>query len=1582
MQHMTPSSENSNPQEFDSQDKGKEPSSISELAEQQTVDSQGLEGLETVTEAEPPKRATSFLTVGIGASAGGLEAFQTFFRHMSENSGMAFVLISHLAPDHDSLLSELLAKETQMPVLQLQEETRLQPNRVYVIPPNATLTVEDGILRLSTPVQARGHRAPINIFFRSLAEDQGENAVCVILSGTGSDGTIGLKSIKEFNGLAIAQDSETAKYDSMPRNAVMTGLVDYVLPVEEIPALLIEYARHRAGLQANLGEDGMLPQAADYLSQICSLLRRRLGHDFSNYKQGTLVRRIQRRIQITQNTSVEAYVQYLKAQSEEVNLLFKDLLIGVTHFFRDPEAFDALQHSAIAPLVENSNSENSIRIWVAGCSSGEEAYSIAMLLSEEMERQNLRSQVQIFATDIDEQALEQARHARYPESIAEQMSPERLERFFIKHNGIYQVVKHLREMCIFSQQSLISDPPFSRLDLISCRNLLIYFDSDLQKRLIPLFHYALRTDGYLFLGSSENLFEYGDLFRNVSKPHRLFQRRQPMIAPQVDFPLVDRSLYRQLSQFNAKPIISQQSQITRSIERVLLQEYAPACVIVNEQNEIVYYFGRTGKYIDPPQGLPNNNLFELVKLGLRLDLRATIQAARASRKTAIRERVSLETDEQVMLTDLIVRPVKDANQDSDLLMVVFQDAGKFATFQQQRENSTALEDETSVVEQLEDELRITKEQLRGTIEEIETSNEELKSANEELLSMNEEMQSSNEELQTSKEEMQSINEELETVNAELRNKVEELDSANSDIQNLFDSTQIATIFLDQALRIKRFTPDATRLFRLIETDIGRPITDISLSLETGVSIAEDVPEVLRTLIPIEREVQLSEQSTAYKMRILPYRTLDNVINGVVLTFVDITSLRQARDRAEIWAQRQSAIAKLGTYAVQENDATAICDRAVQIVCQTLNSELCSFFAVQPGASDGLLLQSGCGWPCESVGHVTVSASNSHPGYTLAVQHPVLVAEFAQESRFAESAPLQNLNMVSGISAIVYGTDEAYGVLTSDSTQANYFTPEDVTFLQSVANVLAATLQREKTAQVLAKSRERLDLALDAGNMGVWELDVATGLVTWNRIEYEMLGLNPDDNQLLSNVDLFYRYVHPEDILRVQQQVMQAIAQKTDFNSEFRINRADGQLRWIAGKGRTIADAQGNAIKVIGVNYDITDRKQNEEALQAADRRKDDFLAALGHELRNPLNALSGSIALMQSSQQGDRAASVYPVARRQLDQLTRLIDDLLDVSRISYGKIQLDCQPTNLVPILHGLVEDYQPSIAQKEIILTISVPNQPIWVQGDAVRLMQAFSNILQNAIKFSNSNDRIDVRATLQDGQVTIKIADSGIGIETEALSRIFTPFSQEDRSLARSGGLGLGLPLAKGIIELHNGQIWAQSPGLNQGTEITIILHCLEEVESNTAESNTAEIDAASSTPVEAGEVSFQTGRILIVEDNQDSVLLLEFFLEDLGYQVAIANDGKTGLTLAQQLKPDVIISDIGLTAAMDGYTLAQILRQDSSLSNTYMIAASGYGQPEDKARAKAAGFDEHLTKPIDFDQLRGMVTRRLSQLGRRD
>ena len=1519
--------------------------------------------------ANQDKSSDSFLIVGIGASAGGLEAFRIFFRHMDENSGMAFVLISHLDPNHESLLSELLAKETKMSVTQVRDETSIEPDRVYVIPPNANLTIEGTTLHLSEFTQARGHRSPIDVFFRSLAEDRQENAVCIILSGTGSDGTIGLKAIKENGGLAIAQDSKTASYDSMPRSAVLTGLVDYVFPVEEIPAKLIEYSRHREVLRVNRGlnrgEKSFFAETSDHLKEICSLLHRRLGHDFSGYKKNTLIRRIQRRIQITRANSVSAYLEYLKSNDEEVNLLFKDLLIGVTHFFRNSQSFAVLKQKVIVPLIENRKTDSRpIRVWVAGCSSGEEVYSIAMLISEEMKRQEVNCQVCIFASDIDGQALEKARQSRYPTSIAEQISPERLEHFFDKEDDFYQVSKKLREMCIFSQHSLISDPPFSHLDLISCRNFLIYLDSELQKRVMPLFHYALNPGGYLFLGSSESIGDNSELFREIDKQHRIFQQKQTMIAPQVNFPLLDRSNYRHIKRSKQQSYVDRQQQIDQTIERVLLKDYTPACVIINEQNEIVYFYGSTGKYLEPSSGPPSNHLFSLARRGLRLELRTAIQAAVKTQKTVVRERVSIKFDRQIQFVNLIVRPLTKIEDDDRLLMIIFQDVSSSISYESIDRESQG---DTKVVQQLEDELRTVREDLRSTIEELETSNEE-------LLSMNEELQSSLEELQTSKEETHSINEELGTVNAELRNKIEELNAAKNDTQNLFESTRIATVFLDSNLYIKNFTPTATSVFNFIESDLGRPIADIALALE-GVDIVADVNNVMESLTSIEREVRIEGENTYYKMRVLPYRTVENVIDGAVITFVDNTNLHLARDWAEQAAQRQRAIAEFGLYALQSVDANKTCDRAIQILDRTLKGDFCSLFICQPDGSvcqdsaDRLLLKGGSGWKSDNIGTLNVSASDSHPGYTLTVKQPVIVDNLAAETRFTGSDLLQ-FGITSGISAIVYGSDGAYGVLTTHTKSARRFTPEDVSFIQAIANGLGAALQREKTTLALTKNRERLDLALNAGKMGVWEVDLVTGLSTWNQNEYELLGLNYCDNE--PSEDLFYNYVHPDDVFRVRQELEAAIENETEFNNEFRINRADGELRWLAAHGKVISDANGTPHKVIGINYDITERKQNEEALQAADRRKNEFLATLGHELRNPLNAIINSVALINDCEDVDVFQRLCDIAKRQSKHLTHLVNDLLDASRITYGKIRLNREVVNLSVLLQELIADCESDFQAKELRLDGNLL-ESVGINGDSNRLTQAFSNILHNAIKFSYPNSRITVSMALEEERVKVKIADTGIGIEGEALSRIFTPFSQENRELVGGEGLGLGLPLAKGIVELHDGRIMVHSAGRDCGTEFIIELPLVSQSDLDTMLMlTTKDARSSESTTINEPSQTLSDGiRILIVEDEIDSASLLQMYLETQGYLVEVALNGINGIAIARQFSPDIILSDISLTEEMDGYTLASTIRNDSELNSVYLIAISGYGQPEDKNRAKAAGFNAHLTKPLNLERVSSAI-----------
>ena len=594
------------------------------------------------------------LIVGIGASAGGLEAFEQFFSHLPPDSGMAFVLVQHLAPDYKSLLPELLAKHTQMPVLQVKNEVRVASDHVYVIPPDATLTIDRGVLRvLSPPVELRGHRTPIDGFFHSLAEDQGEYAVCILLSGTGTDGTLGLKAVKEYGGMAMAQTPDSARYDSIVRSAIATGLVDHVLPVVEMPAKLREHATHLMALRENNSPTGLHPDVGNHLHTIFGLLKRHTGHDFSQYKEGTLVRRVQRRMQALQLNAVDAYVALLKQEPTELDFLFKDLLIGVTHFFRDPEAFAVLAREVIPQLFADKGADAQVRVCVAGCASGEEAYTIAILLREHMATLDVVPQVQVFATDIDQQALENARKGRYSVGIADHVSPERLARFFVKQDNTYQVRKELREMCLFSVHSFVKDPPFSRLDLISCRNVLIYLDVELQQKLLRLFNYGLRPAGYLFLGPSETVTGQNELFHTLDQKHRIFQKKTSVSRPPVEFPLAD--VRRPPSPHGEQPERTRTADtrtMGKLVERTILEKYAPACVVTNVQGDAVYFSGRTGGYLEPPVGTPNVNVIAMAREGLRLPLRAALHQAVTMHQRVLHDQVQVQADSGVQTITL------------------------------------------------------------------------------------------------------------------------------------------------------------------------------------------------------------------------------------------------------------------------------------------------------------------------------------------------------------------------------------------------------------------------------------------------------------------------------------------------------------------------------------------------------------------------------------------------------------------------------------------------------------------------------------------------------------------------------------------------------------------------------------------------------------------------------------------------------------------------------------------------------------------------------------------------------------------
>jgi two-component system, chemotaxis family, CheB/CheR fusion protein len=842
--------------------------------------------------------AEQFPIVAVGASAGGIDAFEAFFRPFPAKTGMAFVVVTHLDPRRESLLPSIMSRWTDMPIAQAIDGTRVVPDKVFTIPPNAVMTIVDGVLRIRKRRSAT-ERMPLDTFFASLAEDQAERAVAVVLSGSGSDGAIGIKAVKEAGGLTLAQGSNgtQAQFKEMPEAAAATGLVDLVLPVEEMAPRLLAYARSGDHLKET-PETKSARDAAD-LRLIYTLVRARVGHDFSRYKERTFLRRVQRRMQVLQLSRLEDYVKRLQQDSNEATLLFRDLLIGVTNFFRDREAFAALE-SFVPRLFEGKGADDTVRVWVPGCATGEEAYSIAILLREYADKLTAGApKIQIFASDIDENALAIARNARYPALLLRDIPPARLNRFFAREGATYHVVKDLRDLCVFSAHSLIRDPPFSRLDLISCRNLLIYLNTDLQAQIIPLFHYALRANGILFLGTSENVSRHADLFAPLDKKWRIFERQNLVSRSIIAFPTAGMGRPSELGRIGPALVPPDANTalatLLRRVATIVTENFAPAYVVVNKEGEVVYYSNRTGKYLEPAEGPPNRDLITMARKGLRLDLRAALHRARESAETTTLENIPVQVNGGSQLIRLTVVPVTEGGE--TLYIVLFSDVGQATHGEKPARAGDEAEDST--IQQLERELQTTKERLQSTIEEFDTSSEELKSSNEELLSVNEELQSANEELETSKEEIQSINEELQTVNTELSSKVEELDRANADLKNLFESTQVATIILDNDLLIRSFTPAVETIFSLIPSDRGRPLTDIVSRLDDSQDLHRELRAAVDRGQAIERRVTAQEGNLHYLMRILPYRMSDKQVNGALVTFVDITNVIRAEEHEKI-----------------------------------------------------------------------------------------------------------------------------------------------------------------------------------------------------------------------------------------------------------------------------------------------------------------------------------------------------------------------------------------------------------------------------------------------------------------------------------------------------------------------------------------------------------------------------------------------------------------------------------------------------------------------------------------------------------
>ena len=1104
--------------------------------------------------------SAEFPIVGIGASAGGIDAFHSFFKFMPPDCGMAFVMILHLPAAHKSMLTEILTRWTSMPVVEAADRVRIEPNRVYVPLPHSLVTLDDGHIKVEahSPRSERIYR-PIDRFFDSLGSALRERSVGIVLSGTGSDGALGLKAIKECGGLTIAQGKSGAspEYGEMPAGAIATGVVDIIAPVEDIPAHLLRLKN--APLDLREGYEAV-PSAEALRLEICAILRAQLGHDFSGYRSQTFLRRVERRMHVVDAKAIPAYIEELKRSPKEVTLLFRDLLIRVTSFFRDEETFQALATRVIPRLFEGKMADDTVRLWVPGCATGEEAYSLAILLREHMDGLSAAPKVQLFATDIDESAITTARLGRYPRTLVEGLDDTRRQRFFSLLQGAYCVSKEIRDLCTFSTHNLIRDPPFSMMNLVSCRNLLIYMNPELQSRVIPVFHYSLVAGGILLLGGSESLAQHSDLFETLDKKARIFLRRQGR-SPELN-------LYWQRSQLALRNHRAQGPTDMHQRPPSDGQHAAPA----HPQGD----------------GVPATNLYKHL---------------------------------------LGSEPVS-----------------------------------ADVGAQLRGAVKILCEELQSLAEEHQTALEELRSANEELHSVNEEMQSTNEELETSKEEMQSLNEELHTVNIRLTEKVEELDCTNSDLRNLFESTQIATVFLDRHLVIRSFTPAIATVYNLIPSDHGRPLTDIVSHLQYT-ALQEDVAHVLQTLAPLERRIDRDDRSTHYIMRILPYREPDSTVSGVLVTFIDVTSIVKA-----------------------------------------------------------------------------------------------------------------------------------------------------------------------------------------------------------------------------------------------------------------------------------------------------------EEALLEADVRKDVFLATLSHELRNPLAPIRIAAQLLQSPNVGEaQLKRAQAIIARQVGHMTSLLDDLLDVARITRGSFALKKEYVDLRVLMDDAVDAVQGALQGKRHTLRVEPPKSPITIEVDPVRITQIITNLLINAVKYTPDGGHIDLGVRTEARYLIIAVRDSGVGLTREAMGKVFDMFTRIESELGRrEGGLGIGLALAKGLVQLHGGRLEVNSAGPGHGSEFLICLPRSLIVEASEAsEGGIGAIKGADATP----------RCILVADDNRDAAESLGMLLKLSGHEVHLAHTGAEAFEAAKRFRPDIGLLDIGMPD-FDGCELAERIRLEAWGKKMILIAVTGWGQEADKRRAILAGFNHHLTKPIDPDQLEGL------------
>jgi two-component system, chemotaxis family, CheB/CheR fusion protein len=1378
------------------------------------------------TEQQPsaPETKPDFAIVGIGASAGGLSALKRLFAQLPADSGLAYVIVVHLSPEHESHLPDILQLHVPIPVQQVPEVTPIEPNRIYVIPPGRNLDAVDTHLRLTPLEHHRRDRAPIDHFFRTLASTYDGVSIGVILSGTGSDGTLGLKAIKEHGGLAIVQDPNEAEYDGMPQSAISTGLVDLILPVAEIPPSILRYVRTQPDLPAtpedadeDVGED-----TRQLLQRLFTQIRGRTGRDFSRYKRSTILRRIQRRMQLHQIERAEAYLGFVRDHPEEARALSDDFLITVTSFFRDPEVFERLEREVIPSLFEGRDPDDTVRIWVVGCASGEEAYSLAILLLEAAARCSDPPALQVFASDLHERSLALAREGLYPKTIDADVSPERLERFFINQGGGYRVREEVRELVVFAPHNLLADPPFSKLDLISCRNLLIYLEREIQAEVLELFHYALHPDGLLLLGGSETA--RTDLFRVVDKPACIHRKRNvPSRGPHLPVFTLGARSRRSPAPRALEPAPEQPNSYADLHTRLIARHAAPS-LLINHDHQVVHLSSRAGRYLQVPDGEPTMSVFHLVREELRLELRAALHLAELDGRTIRTAPVELDIDGARRELVIEIWPSDEPALDG-MRLLTFEDRPALGSGA--RDSDQAPDPSAPAMDE---QFERTKQRLQQVIEKYEASQQDMRAANEELQSGNEELRSTMEELETSKEELQSMNEELATLNQENRHKVEELSQLSSDLQNLMAATDIATLFLDRDLRILRFTPKVGELFNVRNIDRGRPLTDLTHRLGYPELVA-DAQRVLDRLTPVEREVE-DQAGRWYLTRVLPYRSAHDQIGGVVITLVEISERKRTEER-------------LRERAEADGFRLALAD-ATRLLAEPL--------AVQAAAVELL----GRRFGANRVFYAELTNGAAHGEVRTGYRHRV--ADMVGDYHFEDHGPQLTAELRAGRTVVV----------------------EDVA------------------------SEPRLD---PGGRARATELEVAAFVTV-------------------------------------------PVVKGTELVGVFVVQQAEPRV-WKASEIALMEEA-------VERMWATADRARAAAAVAVADRRKDEFLATLAHELRNPLAPIVTALELLRQPDPDLPVASLHAIIERQVEHMVRLVDDLLDVSRITRGVIELRRQPVALGEIVSSAIETSRPHVEAEQRRLEVDLSEEPLYVDGDPARLVQIVANLLNNAGKYTSSEGRIWLQLERAGGCARISVRDDGIGIPAAMQAQVFDMFAQVDRQ--RSEGLGVGLNLVRSLVEMHGGTVEVHSEGSGHGSEFVVCLPLLEPDQ---------DPRPPLPEPSEPAALAPRLHRALVVDDNRDAADSLALLLGSVGVEAEVAYDGLTALERLRGWPAQLIVLDLGLPD-MDGYALARAIRKLPEGPSLTLVAVTGWGQAEHRRRTHEAGFDHHFVKPVSIAQLSEVLT----------